>query len=141
MLIETSVFSTILVNSSKLILPSRSRSASIMVLSTIYVHVRLVRCAATSSPHCTYLLQLLVLQVASNHHLQYYEELAVADVAVAVNVVYAECKAQLLLLVSLAAESRETGNELLEVDVAATVLVEDGDHACCERVGRDLGEG
>jgi hypothetical protein len=38
----------------------------------------------------TYLLQLLVLQVASDHHLQYYEELAVADIAIAVNVVYAE---------------------------------------------------
>jgi hypothetical protein len=38
----------------------------------------------------TYLLKLLVLQVASNHHLQYYEELAVADKAIAINVVYAE---------------------------------------------------
>ena len=140
MLIETSVFSTILVNSSKLILPSRSRSASIMVLSTIYIDVRLVRCVATDID-CTYLLQLLVLQVASNHHLQYYEELAVADVTVAINVVYAECETQLLLLVALAAESRETGNEFLKVDVAATVLVEDGDHACCERVRRDLREG
>lgn len=35
MLMLTSVFSTILVNSSKLIFPSRSRSASIIVLSTI----------------------------------------------------------------------------------------------------------
>jgi len=141
MLIETSVFSTILVNSSKLILPSRSRSASIMVLSTIYVHIRLVRCAATSAPHCTYLLQLLVLQVASNHHLQYYEELAVADVAVAVNVVYAECKAQLLFLVSLAAEGGQTRHELLEVHVAAAILVENGNHACRERVRGNLGEG
>jgi hypothetical protein len=38
----------------------------------------------------TYLLQLLVFQVAANHHLQHYEELAVADEAIAVNVVYAE---------------------------------------------------
>ena len=35
MLIETSVFSTIFVNSSKLIFPSRSLSASMIVLSTI----------------------------------------------------------------------------------------------------------
>lgn len=35
MLMETSVFSTIFLNSSKLIFPSRSRSASMMVLSTI----------------------------------------------------------------------------------------------------------
>jgi hypothetical protein len=52
----------------------------------------------------THLLQLLVLQVAPDHHLQYYEELAVADVPIAINVVYAECESQLLLLVSLAAE-------------------------------------
>jgi hypothetical protein len=111
-----------------------------MVLSTIYVHVRRVRCVATNLS-CAYLLQLLVLQVASNHHLQYYEELAVADVAVAIDVVYAECEAQLLLLVALAAESREAGHEFLEVDVATTVLVEDGNHARCERVRRDLREG
>lgn len=37
MLIDTSVFSTIFVNSSKLILPSPSRSASMIVLSTICV--------------------------------------------------------------------------------------------------------
>ena len=35
-LIETSVFSTIFVNSSKLIFPSRSVSASMIVLSTIF---------------------------------------------------------------------------------------------------------
>jgi len=104
MLIETSVFSTIFVNSSKLILPSRSRSASMMVLSTIYVFVRRLRHIA-SNVYWTHLLQLLVLQVASNHHLQYYEELAIADIAVAVDVVYAECESQLLLLVALATES------------------------------------
>lgn len=88
-----------------------------------------------------YLLQLLVLQVAADHHLEHDEQLAVADEAVAVNVVDAEGKAQLLLLVALAAEGREPGDELLEVDVAAAVLVEDGDHSCCQRVRRDLGEG
>ena len=40
----------------------------------------------------THLLQLLVLQIAPNHHLQYYEELAVADVTVAVDVVDAKGK-------------------------------------------------
>ena len=88
-----------------------------------------------------YLLQLLVLQVAANHHLEHNEELAVADEAVAVNVVDAECEAQLLLLVAFAAEGREARDKLLEVDVAATVLVEDGNHSCCERVRGDLGEG
>ena len=38
-LMEMSVFSTIFVNSSKLILPSRSVSASMIVLSTILPHV------------------------------------------------------------------------------------------------------
>jgi hypothetical protein len=89
----------------------------------------------------TYLLQLLVLQIAPDHHLQYYEELAIADVAVAVNVVYAEGEPQLLFLVALAAEGRKTGHEFLEIDVAATVLVEDGDHACGERVRGNLREG
>ena len=33
------------------------------------------------------LLQLLVFQIASHHHLEYNEKLAVADVAVAVDIV------------------------------------------------------
>jgi hypothetical protein len=84
------------------------------------------------------LLQLLVLEVAADHHLEDDEELAVADVAVAVDVVDLEGEAQLLLLVALAAEGREPGHELLEVDVAAAVLVEDGDHARGQRVRRHL---
>ena len=91
-----------------------------------------------SSPLCcvcvAYLLQLLVLQVAADHHLEHNEQLAVADEAIAVNVVDAERKAQLLLLVAFAAEGREARDKLLEIDVAATVLVEDGDHSCCEGV-------
>lgn len=75
-----------------------------MVLSTIYMLVRPLSQIAPSL-YSTHLLQLLVLQVASNHHLQYYEELAIADVAVAVDVVYAESESQLLLLVALATES------------------------------------
>lgn len=111
-----------------------------MVLSTIYSGYQYCS-SRVHRIHCAHLLQLLVLQIASNHHLQYYEELAVADVAVAINVVYAEGEAQLLLLVTLAAKGRETRHEFLKVDIAATVLVEDGDHACCERVRGDLGEG
>jgi hypothetical protein len=90
---------------------------------------------------CTHLLQLLVFEVASNHHLQYYEELAVADIAVAIDVVHAEGKPQLLLLVAFATERREARHELLEVDVAATVFVEDRNHAGRKRVRGDLGEG
>jgi hypothetical protein len=92
-----------------------------------------------SSPACsalqkTHLLQLLVLQVAPDHHLQHNEQLAVADVSVAVNVVDLERKAQLLLLVALAAERAQAGHELLEIDVSASVLVKDGDHAGRQRV-------
>lgn len=75
------------------------------------------------------LLQLHILQVVADHHLQDDEELAVGDVSVAVDVVHLECKPKLLLLVALGAEGRQPGNEFLEVDVAATVLVEDGDHS------------
>ena len=136
---DTSVFATILANSSKLILPSRSESASMIVLSTICPGCQYVSPCFDSV--CTHLLQLLVLQVAPNHHLQHYEELAIADKAIAVNVVYAECEPQLLLLVSLAAECGQPGDEFLEVDVTATVLVKNGDHACCERVRGDLRKG
>ena len=110
-----------------------------MVLSTIW------RVSAWSlgwwcGGAAVYLLQLLVLQVASDHHLQHDKELAIANVSVAVDVVYAEGKAQLLLLVALAAEGTQARDELLEVDVTAAILVEDGNHAGCERVGGDLGE-
>ena len=47
------------------------------------------------------LLQLLVLQVTADHHLQDYEELAVADEAVTINIVDLEGKAKLFFLVSL----------------------------------------
>ena len=75
------------------------------------------------------LLQLHVLQVAADHHLEHDEQLAVADVTVAVDVVHLEREAQLLLLVTLAAEGAQPADEFLEVDVAAAVLVEDGDHS------------
>ena len=88
----------------------------------------------------THLLQLLILQIAPHHHLQHNEQLAIADVAVAVDVVHLERKPQLLLLVALAAEGAEAGHELLEIDVSAAVFVEDSDHARGERVGGNLGE-
>lgn len=88
----------------------------------------------------THLLQLLVLQIAPDHHLEHDEQLAIANVAVAIDVVDLERKAQLVLLVALAAESAEPVDEFLEIDVSAAVLVEDRDHACCQRVGGDLGE-
>lgn len=75
------------------------------------------------------LLKLLVLQVGANHHLENDEELAVADKSISINVVDLERKAQLLLLVSLAGESTQAGDEFLEVDVATSILVKDCDEA------------
>lgn len=86
----------------------------------------------------TYLLQLLVLQIAPDHHLEHDEELAVADVPIAVDVVHFKSEAQLLLLVALGAERAQPRHKLLEVDIAAAILVEDGDHSCRQRVGCDL---
>jgi hypothetical protein len=88
----------------------------------------------------THLLQLLILQIASHHHLQHNEQLAIADVPIAIDIVHLERESQLLLLVALAAESAQAGHELLEINVSATVLVEDGDHARGQRVGGNLGE-
>jgi hypothetical protein len=89
----------------------------------------------------TNLLQLLVLQVVSDHHLQHQKELAIADVPVAINVVDLEGKAHLLLLVALGAECAESRHELLEIDIAAAVFVEDGNHPRGKGVRVDLREG
>jgi len=86
----------------------------------------------------THLLQLLVLQIATHHHLQHNKQLPIADIAIAINVVDLERKPQLLLFVSLGAEGAQPRDKLLEVDISATILVENGDHARCEGIGADL---
>jgi hypothetical protein len=85
-----------------------------------------------------YLLQLLVLQITPHHHLQHNKQLPIANIPIAINIIHPERKLQLLLLVALGTKSRQPRHELLEVDVAATVLVENGNHACGERVRGDL---
>lgn len=55
----------------------------------------------------TYLLELLILEVAPHHHLQDDEQLSVADVAVSVDVVDLEGEMQLLLLIALGAEGAQ----------------------------------
>ena len=75
------------------------------------------------------MLELIVLQITAHHHLQHYEELAIADVSVAIYVVDLEGEPKLLLLVAFGAEGRESGDEFLEVHIPTAILVEDRDHA------------
>jgi hypothetical protein len=89
----------------------------------------------------TNLLQLLILQVVSDHHLQNQKQLAVADETVPIDVVDLERKVHLLLFVALGAERAESRDKLLEIDIPAAVLVEYGNHACGEGVRVDLWQG
>ena len=80
------------------------------------------------------LLQLHILQVTTHHHLQNNEELAIRDITVAIDVVHLEGEAELLFLIAFGAEGAETRHEFLEVDVAATVLIENGYHSIRDEV-------
>ena len=80
----------------------------------------------------SYLLQLHILQIASHHHFQYNEKLPVADVAVTIDVIHFEGEPQFLFLVAFGAKGAETGDELLEVDVATSVFIKNSDHAVTE---------
>lgn len=80
----------------------------------------------------TYLLQLHILQIASHHHFQHNEELPVANISVAIDVIDLKGESQFLFLVAFGTEGAETGDEFLEVDIAASVFIEDGDHAARE---------
>lgn len=79
------------------------------------------------------LLQLLILQITPNHHLQNNKQLPIRDVAVAIDVVDLKCETQFLLFVAFGGECAEPGDEFLEVDVAAAVFVED----CYQTVRRE----
>lgn len=102
-----------------------------MVLSTIYT-LRQPASPCEAAKVVVDLLQLLVLQVAPNHHLQHDKQFAVADVSISIDVVDLEREPQFLLLVTLGAECAEAGHEFLEVDVASTVFVKDGYHTACQ---------
>lgn len=75
------------------------------------------------------LLQLLILQIIPNHHLEHQEELAIANQPIAIHIIHLEGKAQFLLPRSLRAEGGETSDELLEIDGSASIVVKDCDHA------------
>ena len=89
----------------------------------------------------TNLLQLLILQVISNHHLQNYKQLSIADITVAINVVDLERKVKLLLLVALGTECAKSGHKLLEIDITAAVFIKYGYHPCGKGVRVDLWQG
>jgi hypothetical protein len=75
-----------------------------------------------------YLLQLLILEIASNHHLEHDKQLAIGDEAITVNVVDLEGEPELLLLVALAGKGAQPGHEFLKIHISATILVEDCNH-------------
>jgi hypothetical protein len=91
-------------------------------------------------PHTAYLLQLLILEVATNHHLQHDKQLATADVPIAVNIVDLESIAHFFFFVALSTKRAKAIDEFLEVDVATAVFVKDGNHPSGQRVRGDLGK-
>ena len=79
-----------------------------------------------------YLLQLLIFEVGSNHHLEYNEQLAIGDVAIPVNVIDFKGEPELLFFIPLARESAQAGHKLLKINVTAPVFVENGNHPARE---------
>ena len=86
------------------------------------------------------LLQLHVVQVAADHHLEHLEELAVRDEAIVVDVVDLERKSELVFLTGTGAKRVEALDELQEGDVTVVVAVKHGDDTLNERVVRELGD-
>jgi len=85
------------------------------------------------------LLELHIVQVATDHHLEDLEELAVRNEAVIVDVVDLEGKSELVLLAGTSAERVQPLHELQERDVTVIVSVKDGDDSLDERVVGELG--
>ncbi len=75
------------------------------------------------------LLQLLIFQITPHHHLQHNEQFTIANVAVSVDIVDFEGEFELVFFVASGGKGAEAVDEFLEVDVAASVFVEDGDHS------------
>ena len=85
------------------------------------------------------LLQLDVVQVVANHHLEHIEELTVRDEAVAVDVVNLESEPQLLLMRRARGQRVQALHEFEEADAAVVVSIEHVDDALHERIVRQLG--
>ena len=80
------------------------------------------------------LLQLGVVQVVSDHHLEHLEKFAIRDEAIIVDVVDLESETQLFLLTSSGGERVQALHELEEGDVAIVVAIEDSNDTAYERV-------
>ena len=80
------------------------------------------------------LLELHVVQVVANHHLQHLEQFAVRDEPVVVHVVDLECETQLLLLRSASRQGVQSLDKLQERDVSVLVLVQYSNDSLHQRV-------
>ena len=76
----------------------------------------------------THLLQLLILQITPHHHFQHNEELPIAYVPVAIDIVDLEGEVQFFFFVALGTECAEARDKFLEVNIATTIFVEYCDH-------------
>ena len=85
------------------------------------------------------LLQLGVVQVVTNHHLEDLEEFAVRDETIIVDVIDLESETQLFLLTGTGGQRVQTLDELKEGDVTVIVAIKDGNDTAHKRVVGQLG--
>ena len=72
------------------------------------------------------LLQLSIVQVVTNHHLEHLEEFAVRDEAIIVDVIDLESETQLFFLTGTGGKRVQSLDELKEGDVTVIVAIKDG---------------
>ena len=82
------------------------------------------------------LLQLDIVEVGADHHLEDLEQFAIGNEAVVVDVVDLECKAQLLFLTGAGRQRVQALHELKERNVAVVVAIEHRDDSFHQRVVR-----
>ncbi|GMT09973.1 hypothetical protein PFISCL1PPCAC_1270, partial [Pristionchus fissidentatus] len=86
------------------------------------------------------LLQLSVLQIRTNHHLEHLKRFSVGYESVPVHIVDAEGKFQLGVLVSLHGELGNTLDELSEINFSVSILIKNVDNSLHERILLKLGK-
>ena len=75
------------------------------------------------------LLQLHIVEVIADHHLEHREQLSIRDVAVIVDVVDLESKSKLLLLGGRGGQTVQTLHEFQEGNASILVFIQDGDYS------------